>query len=38
MLAKVTDGGASAALEGFSNALNRVHDPMKKALAYDRGK
>jgi transposase, IS30 family len=38
MLAKVTDGSASAALEGFSNALNRVHDPMKKTLAYDRGK
>jgi hypothetical protein len=30
MLAKVTDGSASAALKGFSNALNRVHDPMKK--------
>ena len=38
MLAKVTDGSASAALEGFSNALNRVHDPMKKTLAYDRDK
>lgn len=25
------------ALEGISNALNRVHDPMKKTLAYDRG-
>jgi IS30 family transposase len=38
MLAKVTDGSASAALEGFTNALNRVHDPMKKTLTYDRGK
>lgn len=38
MLAKVTDGTASAPLEGFSNALNRVHDSMKKTLAYDRDK
>lgn len=38
MLARVTDGSASAALEGFTNALNRVHDPMKKTLTYDRGK
>jgi IS30 family transposase len=38
MLAKLTDGSASAALEGFTNALNRVHDPMKKTLTYDRGK
>ena len=38
MLAKVTDGSASAALGGVSNALNRVYDPMKKTLAYDRGK
>jgi IS30 family transposase len=33
MLDKVTDGSASATLEGFSNALNRVHAPMKKTLA-----
>jgi len=38
MLAKVTDGSANSTLEGFSNALNRVHDPTKKTLAYDGGK
>ena len=38
MLTEVTDGSASAALEGFSNALNLVHDPIKKTLYYDWGK
>ncbi|QFY41544.1 IS30 family transposase [Candidatus Methylospira mobilis] len=38
MLAAMTSGTAEAALEGFSNALNRVHEPMRKTMTYDQGK
>ena len=38
MLARMEDSTALAALEGFSEALNRVHEPMRKTLTYDQGK
>ena len=38
MLAAMTSATAEAALEGFSNALNRVHEPMRKTMTYDQGK
>jgi len=38
MLARMEGGTAQAALEGFTEALNRVHEPMRKTLTYDQGK
>jgi IS30 family transposase len=38
LLAKMTAATAPAAVEGFSLALNRVHEPMRKTLTYDQGK
>lgn len=38
MLARMQGSTAQAALEGFSEALNRVHEPMRKTLTYDQGK
>jgi IS30 family transposase len=38
ILAKMAAATAPAAVEGFSQALNRVHDPMRKTLTYDQGK
>lgn len=38
ILAKMTAATALAAVEGFSLALNRVHEPMRKTLTYDQGK
>jgi len=38
MWAKRTAATAPAAVEGFSLALNRVHEPMRKTLTYDPGK
>lgn len=38
MLAKMEQATALAALEGFTGALNRVHEPLRKTLTYDQGK
>ena len=38
MLARMAGSTAQAALEGFTEALNRVHEPMRKTLTYDQGK
>lgn len=38
LLAKMTAATAQAAVEGFTQALNRVHEPMRKTLTYDQGK
>ena len=38
MLARMEGSTAQAALEGFTEALNRVHEPMRKTLTYDQGK
>ena len=38
MLARMVGSTAQAALEGFTEALNRVHEPMRKTLTYDQGK
>jgi IS30 family transposase len=38
MLARMDGSTARAALEGFTEALNRVHEPMRKTLTYDQGK
>jgi len=37
-LAKVTDGGAQAAVEGFSNVLNRIDVQRRLSMTYDQGK
>jgi transposase, IS30 family len=39
LLAKVDGGGtADSALAGFTEILNRVHEPMRKTMTYDQGK
>lgn len=38
LLVPMANATAQAALEGFSQALNRVPAPMRKTLTYDRGK
>jgi IS30 family transposase len=38
MLARMAGSTAQAALEGFTEALNRVHEPLRKTLTYDQGK
>ena len=38
MLARMEGSTAQAALAGFTEALNRVHEPMRKTLTYDQGK
>jgi len=38
MLARMEGSTAQAALEGFTEALNRVHEPMRKTLTDDQGK
>ena len=38
LLARMTAATAEAALEGFTEILNRVHAPMRKTLTYDQGK
>jgi len=38
MLARMDGSTAQAALAGFTEALNRVHEPMRKTLTYDQGK
>ena len=38
MLARMEGSTAQAALEGFTEAINRVHEPMRKSLTYDQGK
>jgi transposase, IS30 family len=37
-LARRKGSTAQAPLEGFTEALNRVHEPMRKTLTYDQGK
>jgi transposase, IS30 family len=37
-LAKVADGGAQAAVEGFSNVLNRIDVQRRLSMTYDQGK
>jgi transposase, IS30 family len=38
LLARMTAATAEAALESFTEILNRVHAPMRKTLTYDQGK
>ncbi|HNG02300.1 MAG TPA: IS30 family transposase [Nitrospira sp.] len=38
MLARMEGSTAQAALADFTEALNRVHEPMRKTLTYDQGK
>ena len=38
ILAKMKDCGSEAALKGFTRALERVPEEMRKSLAYDQGK
>jgi transposase, IS30 family len=38
MLARMAGSTAQAAPEGFAEALNRVHEPMRKTPTYDQGK
>ena len=37
-LAKVADGGAQAAVEGFSMALNRIDAQRRLSMTYDQGR
>ena len=37
-LAKVTDGGAQAAVEGFSMVLNRIDAQRRLLMTYDQGR
>ena len=38
LLARMPDATAEGALAGFTEALNRAHEPMRKTLTYDQGK
>jgi IS30 family transposase len=38
LLARMEDATAEGALAGFTAALNRAHEPMRKTMTYDQGK